>query len=126
MRFLPLLILCLYLVFFDQKTESPHGSGFKVSCNTCHSSKGWQLDTAIYSFDHNKTNLALTGQHSGVNCRKCHPTLVFSEAKSECNECHIDVHQATAGLDCGRCHTPASWLVYNITEIHPIMDLKIK
>jgi len=118
MRILSLLLICLSLVFFRQKTESPHGPDFKVSCGTCHSSKGWLLDTAIYSFDHNKTKLALTGQHMIVNCRQCHTTLVFSEAKTECNECHIDVHQATTGLDCGRCHTPASWLVNNITEIH--------
>jgi len=118
MRILSLLILCIFLIFFNQKTESPHGPDFKVACSTCHSSNGWQLDSAIYSFDHSKTKLALTGQHTGVNCRQCHLTLVFSEAKTECNECHTDVHQATTGLDCGRCHTPNSWLVSNITEIH--------
>ena len=113
-----LLIFCIAIFFFNQKTESPHGSDFKVSCNTCHSSSGWQLDTSIYSFDHNKTKLALTGQHTAVNCRQCHKSLVFTEAKTECNECHIDVHQATTGADCERCHTPASWLVNNITGIH--------
>jgi hypothetical protein len=118
MRFFSLLIFLLYFVFIDQKTESPHGADFKVSCSTCHSPKGWQLDTAIYSFDHNKTKLALTGQHTSVSCRQCHMSLVFSQAKTECNECHTDVHQATTGLDCERCHTPASWLVTNITEIH--------
>lgn len=53
-----------------------------------------------------------------INCRQCHPTLKFAEAKSECNECHKDIHQSTVGLDCSRCHTPASWLVSNISEIH--------
>ena len=52
----------------------------------------------IYSFNHNTTKLPLVGQHIEVNCRQCHPTLIFSEAKTECNECHTDVHQATAGL----------------------------
>ena len=80
--------------------------------------KGWQVDKSVYSFNHNKTKFALTGQHTDVNCRQCHSSLIFSEAKTECNECHQDVHQATTGLDCSRCHTPASWLVNNITEIH--------
>ncbi|MBK8883106.1 MAG: hypothetical protein IPN67_12200 [Bacteroidales bacterium] len=118
MKLLPVLILFLYFVFSGQKTESPHGSDFKVTCSTCHSSKGWEFDTSIYSFDHNRTKFALTGQHIQAGCRDCHISLVFSEAKTECNECHTDVHQSTAGLDCGRCHTPASWLVNNIMEIH--------
>ena len=118
MRILSLLVLGLFIVFFNQQPKSPHGADFKVSCSTCHSSKGWQLDTAIYSFDHNRTKLALTGQHTEVNCRQCHVSLVFSEARTECNECHPDIHQSTTGPDCGRCHTSASWLVNNITEIH--------
>jgi hypothetical protein len=118
MRILSFLIYFLYLLLFQQEQESPHGSDFKVSCSTCHSSMGWQLDTAIYSFDHNSTKFALTGQHTAAGCRQCHTTLVFTEAKSECNDCHTDVHQATTGLDCARCHTPNSWLVSNITGIH--------
>jgi hypothetical protein len=120
MRILSLLILWLFLVFFQTQPKSPHGPDFKVSCSTCHSTKGWQLDSSIYSFDHNRTKLALTGQHTLVSCRQCHTSLVFAEAKSECSECHIDVHQSTAGLDCGRCHTPNSWLVNDITEIHQL------
>ncbi len=118
MRILSLLVLGLFLVFSGQKTKSPHGSDFKVSCNTCHSSKGWQVDKSVFSFNHSKTKFVLSGQHNEVSCRQCHSTLVFSEAKSECNECHQDVHQGTTGLDCGRCHTPVSWLVNNVTEIH--------
>lgn len=118
MRILIQLLIFLFLFLINQETKSPHGPDFKISCGTCHSSKGWHLDSEIYSFDHNRTKLALTGQHTVVNCRQCHPTLEFSEAKTECNECHTDVHQSTTGPDCGRCHSPASWLVNNITEIH--------
>lgn len=118
MRILSLIVIFGTLLLIGMKSDHPHGQGFKISCNTCHSSKGWQLDKAIYSFDHNKTKLPLTGQHIVLDCRKCHKTLVFSEAKSECKDCHNDVHQATVGLDCSRCHTPESWLVKNINEIH--------
>lgn len=117
MRILSLLIFCL-LLLLNRQTNSPHGADFKISCKTCHSTKGWQLDKEIYSFDHNKTKLPLVGQHAVINCKQCHPTLVFSDAKTHCIECHNDVHQLTVGLDCSRCHTPASWLVSNINEIH--------
>jgi predicted CXXCH cytochrome family protein len=118
MRILSFLVLCLFLVAFNQETRSPHGKDFKVSCNNCHSAKGWQLDKSVYSFDHGKTSFALTGQHVSINCRQCHPSLVFSEAKNECNECHKDIHQSTTGSDCSRCHNSGSWLVSNITRIH--------
>ncbi len=118
MKILSLLILPVFLIFFQEKKESPHGADFKISCKTCHSSKGWQLDKDAYSFDHNNTKLPLTGQHAMLNCRQCHVTLVFSETKTNCSECHTDMHQGSVGQSCERCHTPASWLVNNITEIH--------
>jgi hypothetical protein len=118
MRILSFIILLAALLVPDQKTESPHGAGFKVSCKTCHSSKGWQIDKEIYSFDHNKTRMPLTGSHTGTNCRLCHTSLVFSAAKRECYQCHNDIHQNTVGPDCNRCHTPVSWLVTNIEAIH--------
>lgn len=118
MRILILLILSIALFFSKQQVDSPHGNDFKISCSTCHSSKNWQLDKEVYSFNHNKTKLPLIGQHKMINCRLCHATLIFNEAKSDCIDCHKDLHQATTENDCSRCHTPESWLVKNITEIH--------
>lgn len=118
MRILSLLILYLFAIFSYQKTSSPHGSDFKITCNTCHSPKGWQLNRENYSFDHNNTKFPLIGQHSSINCRQCHIKLIFKETKSECYECHKDLHQGTVGSDCSRCHTPSSWLVTNISGIH--------
>jgi predicted CXXCH cytochrome family protein len=118
MRILSLVILIVMLYLSDQKTESPHGPSLKVSCKTCHSSKGWQLDKEIYSFDHSKTKLPLAGIHKEVDCRQCHTSLVFSDAKTECIQCHKDIHQNSVGPDCSRCHTQVSWLVNNIAEIH--------
>jgi hypothetical protein len=118
MRILSLLIFNVFLVFSNNQTDSPHGPDFKISCKTCHSSKGWQLDKTIYSFNHNTTKLPLVGQHARIDCKQCHTSLVFSKAGNQCSECHSDVHQATVGLDCSRCHTPDSWLVKNINELH--------
>ena len=120
MRILSFLIISWFLFTIYRTSQSPHGPDFKVSCKTCHSTKGWQLDREVYSFDHNSTRLPLTGQHVNVNCRECHPTLKFSEAKLNCIDCHKDVHQSTVGPDCSRCHTPDSWLVSNVIDIHRI------
>jgi len=98
--------------------ESPHGKDFKVSCSQCHSSKDWTLDREIYSFDHSTTKMPLLGQHVDTDCKMCHPTLVFSEAKTECIDCHQDIHEGTVGADCKNCHTPNFWLVENTTKIH--------
>jgi hypothetical protein len=119
MRILSLLILSAFLVTAYRATQSsPHGPGLKISCKTCHSTKGWQFDRVVYSFDHSTTRLPLSGQHTTLNCRECHVSLVFSEAQFNCIDCHKDVHQSTVGTDCSRCHTPESWLVSDITGIH--------
>ncbi len=118
MRILSLVILNLLPLLQDRAAVHPHGTDFRISCSTCHSSKGWHLDKEIYSFNHNSTLFPLAGEHTDVNCRECHPTLIFKDAKTQCIDCHTDVHQATVGPDCSRCHTPRSWLVENIDEIH--------
>jgi hypothetical protein len=121
MRKLSLIILALITMVFGPfrvVADSPHGKEFNLSCDLCHNSTGWTLDKSIYSFNHNKTAFPLIGQHEGLNCRACHPTLVFSEAKTECIDCHTDMHNQTVGPDCGRCHTPKSWIVENVTQMH--------
>lgn len=121
MRILSFIIWTFILYLFGGfNEESPHGKDFKISCSTCHSSKGWSLDKEIYSFDHSKTKMPLTDSHKDINCKMCHPTLVFSEAKAktECVNCHTDVHQQTTSNYCDKCHTPSSWIVNKITEIH--------
>ncbi|MEI6898512.1 MAG: hypothetical protein WCL00_01440 [Bacteroidota bacterium] len=99
-------------------STSPHGDDFKVACDACHSAKsGWKLDKEIYSFNHNEV-FPLEGKHIAADCKQCHPTLKFNEAKTACVDCHQDMHGQTVGLDCGRCHTPRSWIVNNITQLH--------
>lgn len=121
MRKLSLLIVAaIVLMSLKMLTPSPHGKDFKISCSVCHSSKSWAFDKNIYSFDHNSTSFPLVAQHAEANCKTCHPTLVFSEAKSKtnCVNCHNDVHEQTVGTDCSRCHTPESWIVENVTDLH--------
>lgn len=98
--------------------QSPHGKDFKVDCARCHSVDNWDVDRQKITFDHDSTSYPLVGQHKNVECRSCHPTLLFSEAKKECADCHTDIHQNTVGHDCDRCHNNQSFVVTNITRIH--------
>ncbi|MEI6885930.1 MAG: hypothetical protein WCO02_15665 [Bacteroidota bacterium] len=121
MRKLSLIILAMpvfLLMALQLMADSPHGKDFKLSCDLCHSSSSWKFDKTIYAFDHNKTTLPLSGRHLALNCRQCHTSLVFSEAKSACVDCHTDMHNQTVGPDCQRCHSSRSWIIENITEIH--------
>jgi len=120
MRSLPLISLLLVLSYglIPQSDTSPHGKTLTISCSDCHNTKGWKMIEGEYSFSHQKTDFPLIGQHQAVDCRSCHQTLVFDEAKGDCISCHTDVHQQTVGFDCARCHNPESWLVSSITEIH--------
>jgi len=120
MRILSLILTAIAVFLIGLFTKSPHGENFKVSCSVCHSANNWKLDKAIYSFNHATTKLPLVGQHVSVDCKMCHPTLVFAEAKTGCVDCHKDVHETSVGFDCNRCHTPNSWLVNNATQLHQL------
>ena len=111
------LILLLLVPTILMAQDYPHGDDFTISCEDCHTAEGWKY-AANAVFNHNKTNFRLEGQHAVVNCRQCHTSLVFSEAKSNCSACHADLHNTTVGNDCSRCHTPKSWIATNITEMH--------
>ncbi|KAA3641677.1 MAG: hypothetical protein DWQ02_00155, partial [Bacteroidetes bacterium] len=121
--------------------QSPHGSEFTMNCAACHTSDSWEIpmdhwkfyefpeekisemtgwvlesDTAF--FNHFNTEFPLRASHKYVDCRLCHPTLVFSDAETTCISCHDDMHSQSVGNDCARCHNVENWLVDNIPELH--------
>ena len=98
--------------------QSPHGESLKFDCAKCHNPSNWDFDRENVTFHHDSTNFPLIGQHIDLECRSCHQTPVFKEAKSTCVDCHQDIHQQTVGYDCARCHSSFSWIVENITLIH--------
>lgn len=120
MRRLSLILTALILVSNLFSQDSPHGDKLDRACKECHNLDSWKLVKGTYPFDHNSVRFKLEGQHHNVNCKSCHETLVFNEAKSECISCHTDMHEQTVGMDCARCHTPVSWIVSNINEIHEV------
>lgn len=121
MRILSLILvlfMALILGLFAQSTRSPHGEKLAIGCADCHHPDGWKMLEGKYTFKHSKTNFPLTGQHTAVDCKNCHTSLVFDEADNQCMTCHTDIHQQTTGPDCARCHNTDSWLVSNIAAIH--------
>ena len=131
MRSLPQIILFLG-VGAGLYAQTPHGPDLKINCASCHSPEGWEISADFWQkesavknaapgfpkFQHQTTRFALTGRHNAVDCKSCHQTLVFTDAKMDCNACHTDLHQQTVGMDCARCHTTDHWLVDNISELH--------
>ncbi len=110
------IIISIFFLIINIQAKSPHGENFKRDCKICHNMKDWSIIKT--GFDHNKTSFPLIGQHKNVNCRSCHVSLVFTDAKTNCNQCHMDVHQGTTGKDCERCHTNKSWIVTNTKSLH--------
>ena len=106
------------LEIFTLKAQFPHGKDFQMDCVQCHTSAEWTVDRSKMTFDHNNTHFVLKGQHLQVQCKSCHPKLVFTEAKSECFNCHTDMHEQTVGNDCSRCHNSSTWIIQSVKSIH--------
>ena len=110
---------CLLIISSNFFAQSPHGSNFKIDCSYCHESTDWKVIPIKISFNHNtQTSFKLTGQHSSVDCRSCHKSLIFSEVKSNCSSCHKDIHQNSLEINCSKCHSTKSWIVTDIIKIH--------
>jgi hypothetical protein len=109
--------IVLIILSINCLAQSPHGDSFKKDCKECHTAEGWKIKKSEKSFDHNATRFKLTGQHQTVDCRLCHKSLKFLEAKSECAACHADIHKNTLGPDCGRCHNSKAWIISNTNTI---------
>ena len=112
--------IALIILAFAGLAQSPHGEGFKTDCMVCHTSLNWKVSRPTMSFDHNTTTFKLTGQHQLANCKSCHQSLKFQEAKSECKDCHTDMHRNTLGPDCARCHDTRSWIIQNTSAMHQL------
>lgn len=87
----------------DDKHEEQQGK----KCESCHDEKDWKKAT----FNHSMSKYPLTGKHILVECKKCHATPRFKDAKSDCWSCHEkkDSHKKTLGTNCEKCHNTRDW-----------------
>ena len=99
---------------------SPHAGELTRACESCHSPRGWKVETAV--LDHRTTRFPLVGAHVAADCASCHPRMregLFRGPRTECFACHAaewrrgDVHpnHAAAGFSttCDLCHTQLTW-----------------
>ncbi len=119
MRSLSFIVLIL-LTAGEMIAQSPHGNSLNIDCSFCHESSSWKVTPDSVKFDHDATGFKLIGQHKEINCKSCHQSLIFSEAKKteDCFSCHKDVHQGSVGFNCERCHNPQTWIVKDINIVH--------
>jgi hypothetical protein len=91
----------------DDKHEGQQGT----KCETCHNDRDWKTTV----FDHGLTRFPLLGKHVKVECKGCHKSPRFKDAKIACVACHLkdDVHKKTLGPACEPCHNARSWKAWD-------------
>jgi hypothetical protein len=92
--------------------EKGHRGQLGKQCERCHSEKTWR-ETG--SFDHRKSDFPLQGRHAKVECKQCHPSAQFKDAKTDCLSCHTkdDTHKERLGPRCEDCHDARTWKTPN-------------
>lgn len=91
----------------DDKHKGQQGK----KCESCHIEQSWTKA----KFDHSKSTFPLLGKHFLVDCKKCHATPAFKDAKSDCWSCHQkeDVHKRRLGTACDTCHNMRNWKAWD-------------
>jgi hypothetical protein len=87
----------------DDKHKGQEGK----KCESCHNERDWKQA----KIDHDLTRFPLLGKHAKVECKKCHLTPAFRDAKTACVACHEkdDEHKYKLGPRCETCHNAVSW-----------------
>lgn len=89
------------------RSDEPHEGKLGKDCASCHDAVTW----AHVTFDHSKTDFALSGKHTDTACVACHFGNRYDGTPRQCVSCHApdDTHQGSRGTDCGKCHTTEKW-----------------
>ena len=106
------------------KKDDKHAGQEGQKCETCHREESWKKT----DFDHLMSRYPLTGRHLLVECKKCHLTFRYKDAKSECIACHEkqDVHKRAFEAKCERCHNTRDWKGWDFDHSKTDFDLKGK
>lgn len=94
------------------RKDDKHLGQLGPACASCHVESTWKQ---VAAFDHNRTRFALVGRHAGVECKACHATPAFKDAKTDCLSCHRkdDRHRGGLGADCALCHNARDWRAWD-------------
>jgi hypothetical protein len=94
------------------KKDDKHRDQLGRQCEQCHDTEDWKKTVR---FDHAKSRFPLLGIHLRTECKSCHVTPAFKDAKRECAACHVkdDRHKGKLGADCGTCHSARAWKLWD-------------
>ncbi|MEP7298493.1 MAG: cytochrome c3 family protein [Burkholderiales bacterium] len=94
--------------FSCHERDDKHAGQQGRNCMQCHVETDWK---STAKFDHGLTKFPLLGKHGKVECKSCHASARFKDAKSDCVACHVkdDKHKKTLGPSCGQCHSTVTW-----------------
>jgi hypothetical protein len=91
--------------------DDKHKGQLSNKCDNCHNEQAWTKT----KFNHNLSKFPLLGRHILVECKKCHLSLKYKDAKSDCWSCHEkeDVHKKRLGTGCETCHNVRDWKAWD-------------
>lgn len=91
--------------------DDPHRQQLGPQCESCHNERDWRQTR----FDHNRSRFPLLGRHAAVQCRSCHASAQYKDAKPECAACHEkqDPHKRRFGTRCESCHNARDWRAWD-------------
>ncbi len=92
--------------------DDKHREQLGRQCEQCHDAADWKKTVR---FDHARSRFPLVGRHTRAECRSCHATPAFKDAKRECVACHAkdDKHGRKLGIDCAACHNARDWKIWD-------------
>ena len=109
----------------------PHAGKFKKSCESCHTTAGWNEGNAK-TFDHSQTQFPLKGKHAAVRCASCHKEATNGKKSAvglfaiaefrKCSDCHADGHNGQFAFrsdrgKCESCHSDEGFIPSTYTVI---------
>ncbi len=94
------------------RKDDKHKDQLGQRCEQCHDTEDWKKTVR---FDHAKSRFPLLGMHLRTECKACHQTPAFKDARRECVACHVkdDQHKGRLGSDCAACHNARSWKIWD-------------
>jgi hypothetical protein len=94
------------------RKDDKHREQLGRQCEQCHDPVDWKKTVR---FDHDKSGFPLLGRHARVECKSCHSTPAYKDAKRDCVVCHEekDAHKRTLGADCAACHNARDWKIWD-------------